>query len=136
MWYRINSVFLPDADYSDYLIEQYQDIQDVCQMSMPDSVVRALPNYPAAPSPTYLPPGTDPAANDTTPEPTGSATCSGQTLSPGTSGAGSCDGLSQAHGVTTGDLQAVTGNTDCSFTDSICVPDACTLQQVTGSASW
>ncbi|KAJ8124182.1 hypothetical protein ONZ43_g37 [Nemania bipapillata] len=63
LWWRINSPFLPDTDYSDYLIEQFQDIKDVCNVTMPDSLIRTLPSYAAAPSPTILPPGTDPNEN-------------------------------------------------------------------------
>lgn len=126
MWHRINSIFLPDTDYSDYLIEQYQDIQDVCQISMPETVVRALPAYAAAPNATYLPPGTDPANNSSAPS-AGSGNCTGQTLSPSSSG---CDSLSQQYGVTTGDLQAATNSDDCTISDTTCVPSACTLKQI------
>ncbi|KFY96630.1 hypothetical protein V500_02364 [Pseudogymnoascus sp. VKM F-4518 (FW-2643)] len=126
MWHRINSIFLPDTDYSDYLIEQYQDIQDVCQISMPETVVRALPAYAAAPNATYLPPGTDPANNSSAPS-ASSGNCTGQTLSPSSS---DCDSLSQQYRVTTGDLQAATNSDDCTISDTICVPSACTLKQI------
>ncbi|KAF6223147.1 hypothetical protein HO173_013268 [Letharia columbiana] len=158
MWWRINSPFLPDTDESDYLIEQYQDITDVCNVTMPPSLIRALPSYPAAPSPPYLTPGTDPNANLTA---SISGTCGGQTISRSNSkrdgmevaerdsellelendysgyarvkraSAGSCDSLSQSYGVTTGDLQSITGNDDCSFSaSSICVPLKCEVAQV------
>ncbi len=164
MWWRINSPFLPDADESDYLIEQFQDITDVCNVSMPSSLIRALPSYPAAPSPTYLPPGTDPNANSTA---SNSGTCDGQTISASSSklrhidsaehgpdflgfrkdhtgyarvkhaSAGSCDSLSETYGVTTGDLQSSTGTDDCSFSaSSICVPLRCDVVQVGNNQSW
>lgn len=164
MWWRINSPFLPDSDESDYLIEQYQDIIDVCNATMPSSLIRALPSYPAAPAPTYLPPGTDPNANLTA---SSDATCGGQTISASSgkrddselaerdrekyeldedysgyarvkrASAGSCDSLSQVYGVATGDLQATTGIDDCSFnTTSICVPLACEVSQVGNNESW
>ncbi|KAI1109681.1 hypothetical protein F5Y14DRAFT_444510 [Nemania sp. NC0429] len=128
LWYRINSLFLPDTDHSDYLIEQYQDIQDVCQMSMPETVVRALPSYASAPSVPYLPPGTDPAGNSST----SPSSCSGQTLAPSGSG---CDALSQEYGVTTGDLMAATGSSSCVASDAVCVPEPCSLVQVSASSS-
>lgn len=131
MWYRINSLFLPDSDYSDYLIEQYQDIQDICQMAMPDTVVRALPSYATAPNITYLPPGTDPANNSSAPS-SSSGNCSDQTLSPSSAG---CASLSQQYGVTTGDLQAATDSDDCVVVDTTCVPSACTLSQVNSGDS-
>ena len=45
----MSSPFLPDSDYSDYLVDQYQDILDICKISMPELVVRALPYYEDAP---------------------------------------------------------------------------------------
>ena len=42
---RMSSPYLPDSDYSDYLVAQYQDILDVCKASMPELVVRSLPFY-------------------------------------------------------------------------------------------
>ena len=156
MWWRINSPFLPDADESDDLIEQYQDITDVCNVTLPPALIRALPSYPTAPSPTYLPPGTDPNENMTVSD---SAPCGGQTISASTkkrshpsfenfhhssghsrvkrASAGTCDFLSQTYGVTTGDLQMITGTDDCSFDDpSICVPSKCDVVQVGDSQSW
>ncbi len=164
MWWRINSPFLPDNDESDSLIEQYQDITDVCNVTMPPSLIRALPSYAAAPSPTYLPPDTDPNANSTT---STGATCGGQTISASTTkrderksaergpglvdleddhggyarvkraSTGSCDALSQTYGVTTGDLQSITGTDDCLInTSSICVPLKCEVSQVGNNQSW
>jgi LysM repeat protein len=124
MWYRLNSLFLPDSDATDWLVEQYQDIQDICQISMPATVIRALPDYASAPNSTYLPPGTDPA--DTS-DNTGSSNCTGQLIPSSSSG---CDALSQKYSVSTGDLQAATGTDDCSSTGSFCVPNVCTLQQI------
>lgn len=131
MWHRINSAFLPDTDHSDYLIEQYQDIQDVCQILMPESVIRALPNYAVAPVVPYLPPGTDPANNSSAPG-TSSDVCTGQVLSPGSTG---CDSLSQQYGVTTGTLRAATKSDACVVTNSTCVPSACTLKTVSNGDS-
>jgi hypothetical protein len=131
MWYRINSLFLPDTDYSDYLIEQYQDIQDICQIAMPETIIRALPSYATAPNTTYLPPGTDPANNSSAPN-SSAGNYSGQTLSPSTAG---CASLSQQYGVTTGDLQAATDSDDCTVSGTICVPIACSLKQVNSGDS-
>lgn len=128
MWYRINSLFLPDTDHSDYLIEQYQDILDVCQVSMPETIVRALPDYTLAPNVTYLPPGTDPADNSSTTAP---GNCTGQKIPVSSS---SCDDLSQKYGVTTGDLIAATGSRTCAFTGSLCVPEPCTLKRIGDSS--
>ena len=164
MWWRINSPFLPDADESDYLIEQYQDMIDLCNATMPLSLIRALPSYPVAPTPAYLPPGTDPSANLTA---SNDATCGGQSISPTSdkrddneraegdaelleldedysgyartrrASAESCDSLSQTYGVATGDLQSSTGTDDCSFNNSsICVPLKCDVSQIGSDESW
>ena len=45
----MSSPYLPDADYSDYLVAQYQDILDVCKATMPELVIRDLPFYGDAP---------------------------------------------------------------------------------------
>ena len=164
MWWRINSPFLPDADTSDDLIAQYQDINDVCNITMPPSLIRALPSYAAAPIPPFLPPGTDPNANSTT---SNSTACGGQTITASNgkrdtiqlakrspellasdrdtsayarvkrASAGSCDSLSQTYGVATGDLQSISNTDDCSFsTSSVCVPLKCEVTQVGNNQSW
>jgi hypothetical protein len=131
MWWRVNSLYLPDTDYSDFLIDQYQDILDVCNVTnVPETIIRPLPEYPQAPNTTYLPPGTDPADNGTS---NVNTTCSGQTI---TLGSGGCDALSTQYGVTTGDLYAVTDADDCSSPNEVCVPLSCSLTQVTSNASW
>ena len=164
MWWRINSPFLPDSDESDYLIEQYQDITDVCNVTMLPSLIRAIPSYPSAPEPTYLDPGTEPNTNSTV---STNATCGGQTISASSSkrgnyelaerspdaieveedysgfarvrraSSGSCEQVSQTYGVTTGDLQSITGSDDCSFNvSSICVPEKCEVTEVGSNQSW
>ena len=47
---RMSSPYLPDADYSDYLVAQYQDILDVCKVTMPELVLRDPPFYGDAPA--------------------------------------------------------------------------------------
>ena len=164
MWTRINSPFLPDTDESDYLIGQYQDILDVCNATMPPSLIRALPAYPDAPTPSYLPPGTDPG---TVTSPMNDSSCAGQTVTTANTkrdaaelplaeleiseslrdstsiarvkraSGGSCDSLSQTYGVTTGSVQSITGTEDCSLNgSSICVPLRCQVAQVKNNDLW
>ncbi|KAM5504354.1 hypothetical protein McaMca56_000726 [Microsporum canis] len=40
-----SSPYLPVLDHSDYLIEQYLDIVDICDARMPDLFVRFPPEY-------------------------------------------------------------------------------------------
>ena len=116
--------YLPDQAYSDYLIEQYQDIIDVCNASMPELV------YPAAPAP--LPSSRIVA---TTGGSVANGTCSGQNLSL-INAQKDCNEVSQRYSVTTGDLQAATGDDHCTLSSPICVPAPCTLKQVSLDATW
>lgn len=45
---RLSSDYLPDADYSEYLVDQFQDIQDVCSTTIGNLSTRAFYAYPAA----------------------------------------------------------------------------------------
>lgn len=45
----MSSPYLPDSDYSDYLVGQYQDILDVCKATMPELIIRDIPSYVDAP---------------------------------------------------------------------------------------
>ena len=43
---RVFSQILPDKDHSDHLVQQFQDIQNVCQTTITANVMkRSLPNY-------------------------------------------------------------------------------------------
>ncbi|OBT81991.1 hypothetical protein VE02_09310 [Pseudogymnoascus sp. 03VT05] len=43
---RLGSDFLPDSDYSDYLVDQFQDIQDVCSTTIGELSTRGFSGYP------------------------------------------------------------------------------------------
>ena len=146
---RVASPYLPDLDYSDYLVSQYFDIIDVCEAEMPDLLVRVLPYYEYAPN-TYdgVPDTTD---NGTSSSSSGNpAVACGQTLGvkelsslavpdPNANGSIYCDAISNTYNVTTGDLQLAFDDYFClptlNFT-SVCVPAGCTLMQVPNNATW
>lgn len=125
MYQRLNSPYLPDHDYSEYLISQYQDILDVCNysMNMPELVITAPTVYAEAVPPTL---------NLTILQ-----GCNGQlivksTLDPNAN----CAIIAQAFNVPTGAVQAATGNTDCKSTeDSFCLPQPCALGHVPTGAT-
>ncbi|KAL3418045.1 LysM domain-containing protein [Phlyctema vagabunda] len=134
---RVASPYLPDLDYSDYLLEQYLDIVDVCQAEMPELLVRMLPEYE------YVDGTWDgtPEYNSTTSSAT--VACN-QTLTmsdlqtlvvpdPAANGTIYCDALSNTYNVTTGDLQLAFGAPFCTpdedFT-SVCLPAGCTLKAI------
>lgn len=122
MYQRLTSPYLPDHDYSDYLIGQYQDILDICNYTniMPELVIRMPPDYATAVPPT-------PEFNVTA-----NTTCTGQTIVKSALGFNAtCNAIAQACNVATGDVQAATANDDCAIsTTSICLPAPCTLHQI------
>lgn len=144
---RVASPYLPDLDYSDYLVSQYFDIVDVCQAKMPDLLVRDLPYYDYTPgSLDSLLDGTDSGTGDDS----NSTVACGQTLDvdelshltvPDANANGSiyCDAISEKYNVTTGDLQFAFNSFYClptiNFT-SVCVPAGCTLMQVPDGSTW
>jgi hypothetical protein len=112
----VSSIFLTDSDHSDYLIDQLQDIEDVCSTVLPEVTIRNLPPYPVAPITT----------TPTTSAPVTTSTCAGQTVN----GGSGCNSLSTTYGVATGDIQALTGDANCQIKTSMCLPAACSLQTV------
>lgn len=117
LYYRVTSNYLPDADYSEYLVDQLQDIADVCSTSIPDVTLRELPTYDTIPTVTSSPTSAAPVA-----------TCSGQIISSASAPVG-CDAISTKYGVTTGNIQSATNNDSCTFSSSICLPLGCGLIQ-------
>ena len=144
---RVASPFLPDLDYSDYLIDQYFDIVDVCQAQMPDLLVRQLPHYDYTPG--FL--DSTPDVSDSGANGGGSsAVACNRTLTadelsqltvPDANANGPiyCDALSEKYDVATGDLQLAFDNYHCVPTidlTSACVPAGCTLMRVPEDATW
>ena len=146
---RVASPYLADLDYSDYLVSQYFDIVDVCEIEMPDLLVRVLPSYDYAP-------GAYSGVSDTSDNGTNSDGSSnitvvcGQTLGlnelssltvPDVNANGTiyCDAISHSYNVTTGDLQLAFNDYYClptlNFT-SVCVPAGCILIQIPSNATW
>lgn len=122
MYQRLSSAYLPDHEYSDYLIGQYQDILDVCNYTnnMPELVIRVPPVYTTAALPTL-------EFNITA-----DTTCTGQTIVKSTLDPNAnCNTIAQAFMVATGDVQAATVDDNCAIsTTSICLPAPCTLHQI------
>ncbi|KAF2766280.1 hypothetical protein EJ03DRAFT_345213 [Teratosphaeria nubilosa] len=140
---RLASPYLPDLDYSDYLVEQYYDIIEVCANNqMPDLIIRLTPDYSDAPGyfngqpvNSTLQPFIDgstailPDATTTDNGTDSNATCTGQTLTYsqlnevattfGNSGSSNfCDASSAAFTVTSGDLYQAFGNYGCDISDA------------------
>ncbi|KAH8900561.1 hypothetical protein GQ53DRAFT_835550 [Thozetella sp. PMI_491] len=75
---RLASPYLPDVDQSDFMVEQWYDILDVCNAnaSMPELIVRAVPYYASAPG--FSIDGSDNTTELTTP--TADSTCAGRLI--------------------------------------------------------
>lgn len=154
---RVESPYLPDLDHADFLVGQLQDVADVCNITSLGAIsTRPLFSYDVAPSPTSQTFGN--GTSSTIPSVSASATCTGQVVrNSATKRAmeylnvhrraddnsklevrqnSGCDALSQKYGVTTGDLQTITNSDSCTISGSVCLPAACTLQQVPNNSTW
>jgi hypothetical protein len=147
---RLASPYLPDADHSDFMVEQWYDILDVCnaKSKMPDLIVRMLPYYQAAPG--FSVDGSD-NATESTPMPLGANnTCTGRVvkfsdLSEPTINYDTqtpCDVMPPYLKASTGDVIRAMGNPACipSFNitaiPSICLPRECQLAKMPNSTTW
>ena len=128
MYQRLISPYLPDHDFSDYLIEQYQDILDICNATnnMPELIIRDPPNYANA---------TPPVLNFT--GVANGSVCYGQTILKSTLDSNAnCNSISQAFNAATGDVQYATGSDTCvSNEESFCLPAPCELATVPSNAT-
>ncbi|KAI5244029.1 hypothetical protein E4T43_03970 [Aureobasidium subglaciale] len=129
LYQRTTSQYLPDHDFSDYLIAQYQDILDVCNATedFPELLIRAPPNYAVA---------TPPVLNFTGVY-TDLSCSQGQyittsSLDPN----GNCASIAQYFKVATGAVQAATNSTTCKpSTSGFCLPEACQISLVPSSGN-
>ncbi|RMZ89343.1 hypothetical protein DV736_g3420, partial [Chaetothyriales sp. CBS 134916] len=109
-------------DFTDYLIDSYQDIQQNCSTSLPVATSTGI----LWAEPTGL--NASASASPTVPisQPTGNVTCIGQTIEAPENGTTFCQALSDQYNVTTGELVYVTDDiVSCSFNGSICVSLPC-----------
>ncbi|ORY61421.1 uncharacterized protein BCR38DRAFT_487174 [Pseudomassariella vexata] len=154
LYARVTSQFLPNSDHSDYLVDQLYDVQDVCNITLPDFTIRLPYWYDTAPPLTSLNLGSSTTATATATSSASSTTttCFGQLVggssstkakkswaevfSPGNAkvearqDAATCDDLSLQYGVSTGALQWFSDSDTCDVSSGICLPAACNLQQV------
>lgn len=129
MYTRLNSPYLPDHDFSDYLIGQYQDVLDVCNATnnMPELVIRFPPSYSPA-----EPPALNFTGVDTDTSCTGGQLITTSSIDPN----GNCGTIAQYFNVATGSVQFATNSTTCKATaPSFCLPAACQLSQVPNSGN-
>jgi hypothetical protein len=113
---RLLSPFLPVSNFTDYLIDQFEVMQQNCSTSMP---------YTTSASTLYLGTATSTADRTTTAVPS-TITCTGQWIQPVTTPL-SCNQLSDLYNVSTGDLRAATNDPFCEIDVDVCLPNPCSL---------
>lgn len=138
LYARVTSEFLQDTDYGDYLVNEYQDVQNVCKKSMGELVTRIVPAYPHLTEgpdigkPEYTSPVTStPAA---TPSPTA---CAGRVVDirPLLEDF-DCHEIAEQFELASGSLAAVTGNNYCTTDVEICIPQACNVYRTQVNDTW
>ncbi len=135
---RVTSDFLADTDFSDYLVNEFQDVQNVCQTSVGELVTRVVPGYPhltdgpelGIPTTTNPPTTTDP-----TPTPTA---CVGRTLDirPDREEGLTCHDIAEKYQIASGAIATATKSEYCDSTEPICVPATCSLYRVSPNETW
>jgi hypothetical protein len=138
LYARITSEFLQDTDYGDYLVNEYQDIQNVCKKSVGELVTRIVPGYPHLTDgpdigkPEYIPPATStPAA---TPTPTA---CAGRTVDiRPLLEEFDCHDIAEKYNIASGSLAVATKSSWCKTDVEICIPQACNLYYTQTNDTW
>lgn len=119
------SPHLAVSEFTDYLIDQFEDLQGNCTTSMPYTTSAATLFLTVAASATTT------AEATTTTSGSATTTCAGQVI-PVSSPPLGCNPLSDMYNVTTGDLRAATNDYDCQITAPICVPLPCEIEVIWG----
>ncbi|PLB44169.1 hypothetical protein P170DRAFT_416613 [Aspergillus steynii IBT 23096] len=124
---RLMSSRLPKDEFTDYLLEQYESIQEFCSVSLPVSTYSSTlfirPTIPTSTVPATTVPST-PATTDT---------CDGQFVEADDDKRLPCLRMSDTYNVSTGTLEYITGSYSCYFEGVICLPKPCELDIVYGS---
>lgn len=140
---RISSEFLPDEDHSDYLVQEFQDIQNVCQTTIAANIAtRSLPNYMVVLTPT--PSFVEGPGEVFEPEPEATQmSCAADQIVINVMGTTSnnsmqaCNDIARQYNVSTGSLVYLTQNEACYVEDQeICGPRGCSLFHVTKGQTW
>ncbi|KAG2420417.1 hypothetical protein HFD88_005218 [Aspergillus terreus] len=125
---RLMSSKLPKSEFTDYLLEQYQSIQDLCSVSLPVSTYS---------SNLFILPTTSTSTVPSTTVPTAPATadnCDGQLVKADDHDPPlPCLRLADIYNVSSGTLEHITGSRLCSFEGAICLPKPCEIDIVYGS---
>jgi len=135
---RVTSEFLQDTDFGDYLVDEFQDIQNVCQTTVGELVTRVIPGYAhitdaaeiGRPTTTGSPTTTDP-----TPTP---IACSGRTVDvrPDRENGLTCHDIAEKYQIASGEIAIATKSDICDSQGEICIPPTCNLYQTARNDTW
>ena len=148
---RLASPYLPDLDDSDFMIDQWYDILDICNAnsSMPELIVRAIPYYESAPG--FSIDGSDNATESWTPSSTEvNGTCTGRVITLADlpeptidyNTQTPCDVIPPSLNASTGDVIQTMGTPAClpslntTQMPSICLPLACQVALLPNYTTW
>lgn len=112
---RLLDPWLVQGNFTDYLVDQFDDIQTNCSTTLP---------YTTSASTLYL--GT---VTVTTTTAAVATTCTGQSVDPLATPM-ICNDLSDTYNVSTGDARVATADFFCQFNDTICLPLPCELDVI------
>lgn len=131
---RITSDFLPDTDYSEYLVDEFQDIQAVCSTTVGGELLtRGIPNYAHITQHPLTPTTTSTEATPT------ATICTGQEVDVQEAegeGIEACNTLALKYSVATGSLMIASGSEECYSAGLLCVSKSCTLLKVNAGDTW
>ncbi|KAI4700641.1 hypothetical protein J4E81_003602 [Alternaria sp. BMP 2799] len=129
---RVTSDYLQDTEFGDYLVEQFQDVQDVCKTTVGELVTRIGPAYArVTDEPEMALPSTTVSTTSSAPTPT-STVCRGRMvdLRPDREEELNCDEIAEKYQIASLEAAVATKNEFCDADGEVCIPLACTLYRV------
>ena len=136
LYARVTSEFLQDTEYGDYLVNEYQDVQNVCKKSVGELVTRVAPGYPHLTDGSDIgkPAYTPPASSTPTATPTA---CAGRTVDIRPLLADfDCHDIAEKYEIASGTLAAATKSHYCATDVEICIPQACNVYMTQTNDTW
>ncbi|CZR68554.1 uncharacterized protein PAC_18453 [Phialocephala subalpina] len=126
---RLVSPLLPNSTFTDYLLDQYEDIQSNCSTSLPVTTYSKTLLVSTSAAATT----TSGASATSSPAPTATGSCMGQLVDPDPVNLVTCNDVTDKYNVTTGDVRVATNDYYCQFNTTICLPLPCELDTILGS---
>ncbi|CAN9281263.1 unnamed protein product [Alternaria alternata] len=129
---RVTSDFLQDTDFGDYLVDQFQDVQNVCQTTVGELVTRIGPAYARVTDEPSLGPPSN-TVSTTTGEPTPTSTvCAGRLVDfrPDRAEELNCYEIAEKYQIASREAAVASKNEFCDADREVCIPLACTLYRV------